>query len=112
MKKLDIINISDCAKKRIDEIMAIAPEGTVGLRVSVSQGGCSGYKYEIDFAQSLNPMEEVVCLDGAKIIIAPTAVLYLIGSTMEYNQNKFSSGFDFNNPNEKGRCGCGESFVV
>lgn len=112
MPKYQVLNVSDSAKYRIGEIMDIAPEGTIGLRVSVNKGGCSGYKYEIDFADGINPMEEVVDLENGKVIIAPDAMLFLIGSTMEYAQGKFSSGFDFTNPNEKGRCGCGESFIV
>ncbi len=110
--KLQVIQISDAAQNRIGEIMHIAPKGTVGLRVSVSQGGCSGYKYDIDFADSIKPLEEVVDCKQGKVIIAPDAMLFLIGSTMEYNESTFSSGFDFINPNEKGRCGCGESFLV
>ena len=110
--KLHILEISDSAQNRIGEIMDIAPVGTVGLRVSVSKGGCSGYKYEIDFAHTVHPMEEIVDCNQGKVIIAPDALLFLMGSTMEYTESKFSSGFDFTNPNEKGRCGCGESFVV
>ncbi len=110
--KMQLIKISDSAQHRIGEIMNIAPAGTVGIRVSVSKGGCSGYKYEIDFADMVQPLEEVVHCDTGKVIIAPDAMLFLIGSTMEYTQSKFSSGFDFTNPNEKGRCGCGESFIV
>ena len=112
MPKLQVLHISDSAKYRIGEIMDIAPKGTIGLRVSVNKGGCSGYKYEIDFAHTIHPMEEVVDLEQGKIIIAPNAMLLLVGSTMEYTEDKFSSGFDFTNPNEKGRCGCGESFIV
>ncbi|MGB1360882.1 MAG: HesB/IscA family protein [Alphaproteobacteria bacterium] len=112
MPKLEIIKITDASKQRIKELMDIAPEGSIGLRVDISTGGCSGYKYEIDFASEVLPLEEVVDLEYAKVIISTKATMMLIGSTMEYKEDKFSSGFDFTNPNETGRCGCGESFVV
>ena len=112
MAKMEIIKITDDSKNRIKELMEIAPTGTIGIRVDVATGGCSGYKYEINFAETVEPMEEVVDLGFAKVIIAVKATMMIIGSTMEYKQYKFSSGFDFVNPNETGRCGCGESFVV
>ena len=112
MAKLEIIKITDNSKARIQELMEIAPDGTIGIRIDVATAGCSGYKYEVNFAEAVEPMEEVVDLGFAKVIIAVNATMMIIGSTMEYKQDKFSSGFDFVNPNETGRCGCGESFLI
>lgn len=112
MAKLEIMKITPQSKERIKELMEIAPDGTIGVRVDIAKGGCSGYKYEINFAVDIQPMEEVIDLGFAKVIVAVKATMMIIGSTMEYKQDKFSSGFDFINPNENSRCGCGESFLI
>ncbi|WCR53599.1 MAG: Iron-binding protein IscA [Wolbachia endosymbiont of Ctenocephalides orientis wCori] len=89
----------------------------IGIRVLIKQKGCSGLKYDIEYAYDVRPLESIVeesCDDGQKIkvLIDPRSVMFILGSEMDYIEEKFSSGFVFNNPNEKGKCGCGESFHV
>lgn len=89
----------------------------IGIRVLIKQKGCSGLKYDIEYAYDIRPLESVIeesCDDGQKIkvLIDPRSVMFILGSEMDYVEEKFSSGFVFNNPNEKGKCGCGESFHV
>ncbi|QKX02681.1 iron-sulfur cluster assembly accessory protein [Wolbachia endosymbiont of Litomosoides sigmodontis] len=92
-------------------------EEAIGIRVLIKQKGCSGLKYDIEYAYDRRPLEAVIeesCSDGQKIkvLIDPKSVMFIIGSEMDYIEEKFSSGFVFKNPNEKGKCGCGESFHV
>ena len=84
----------------------------VGLRVGINTAGCSGLKYNIEYAKEVKPFEEKVLVDDVLILIDPAATMFLIGSKMDYKESKFSSGFEFENPNEISRCGCGESFTV
>ena len=84
----------------------------VGLRVGIKTAGCSGLKYNIEYAKEVKPFEEKVLVDDVLILIDPAATMFLIGSKMDYKESKFSSGFEFENPNEISRCGCGESFTV
>jgi len=106
------IRISDAAAKRINDIVAKAPKPVVGVRVSVAAKGCSGFKYVVEYAETRGKFEDMVEHNGAKVLIDPKAVMYLLGSELDYQETKMESGFVFNNPNEKGRCGCGESFSV
>ncbi|MDG7056304.1 MAG: iron-sulfur cluster assembly accessory protein [Wolbachia endosymbiont of Meromenopon meropis] len=92
-------------------------EKAIGIRILIKQKGCSGLKYNIEYAYSIRPLESVIeesCSDGqkVKILIDPKSVMFILGSEMDYVEKKLSSGFVFNNPNEKGKCGCGESFHV
>lgn len=117
VKKSPII-ITENAAKRIQDLLAKEQAAdAVGIRVSVSKGGCSGYKYEVDYANSIADREEVISYafdsgEEVKVLIEPGALMYLLGSTMDYKEEKLSSGFTFQNPNETGTCGCGESFSV
>ena len=106
------IRISDAAAKRINEVVAKATKPVMGVRVSVAAKGCSGQSYVVEYAEELRKFEDVVEHNGARVFIDPKAVMYLLGSELDYRESKMESGFVFNNPNEKGRCGCGESFSV
>ena len=113
MSKPTLLKITDNACVRVAELMASAPEGALGLRVFIGTSGCSGYKYEIEYAMEQRNFEESVdAKNGNVVLIAPDALMFLIGSTMDFVDSKLHSGFDFTNPNEKGRCGCGESFSI
>jgi iron-sulfur cluster assembly accessory protein len=106
------IRISDAAAKRINDIIAKATKPVVGVRVSVATKGCSGQAYVVEYAEEARKFEDVVEHNGARVFIDPKAVMVLLGSLMDYREGKMESGFVFENPNEKGRCGCGESFSV
>lgn len=106
------ISISDAAAKRINDVIAKATKPVLGVRVSVAAKGCSGNTYVVEYAEEQRKFEDVVEHNGAKVFIDPKAVMFLLGSVMDYRESKMESGFVFNNPNEKGRCGCGESFSV
>ena len=106
------IRISDAAAQRINDVIAKATKPVLGVRVSVAAKGCSGQKYVVEYAEDVRKFEDVVEHNGAKVFIDPKAVMYLLGSLLDYRESKMESGFVFENPNEKGRCGCGESFSV
>ncbi len=93
-------------------IMSTRDEATIGLRVGVRSGGCSGMSYTMDFVTEAGPHDEIVEDKGVTVLIDPKAIMYLIGTEMDFVAEKLQSGFVFNNPNEKGRCGCGESFHI
>ena len=107
-----ILTLSTNAAERIKEIMSSADNKTIGVRVGVKSGGCAGMSYIMEYAKSINPNEEVIEEKGVKVLIDPKAIIYLIGTEMDYKQDKFSSQFVFKNPNETERCGCGESFKI
>ena len=108
-----IISITKAAADRIKEILSNAEEGDVkGVRVSVVTGGCAGMSYEMNYIKVTNPTDEIVEDQGVKVYIDPKAIMYLLGTSMDYKKDKFSSSFVFNNPNETERCGCGESFKI
>ncbi|MEC8725220.1 MAG: iron-sulfur cluster assembly accessory protein, partial [Pseudomonadota bacterium] len=95
---------------RVKHLMATRTEPATGLRIGVRTGGCSGMAYSMEFAQEQEPLDEVVEEKGVKLFVDSKALMFLIGTEMDYVEDKLQSGFVFNNPNEKGRCGCGESF--
>jgi len=107
-----IIKLSDNAANRIKEIMSKADEKTIGVRIGVQSGGCAGMSYIMEYAKEHRPNEEIIEDKGVKVLIDPSAIIYLLGTEMDYKQEKFSSQFVFKNPNETERCGCGESFKV
>ena len=84
----------------------------IGIRIIVNQKGCFGLKYNIEYAYEVKPLDTEMVVDNVLLIIDPKAMMYILGSTMDYCETQISSGFVFSNPNEKGRCGCGESFTV
>ena len=107
-----IIKLSDNAANRIKEIMAGVESNSVGVRVAVKSGGCAGMSYIMEYAKKINPNDEVIVDKGVKVFVDAAAVMYLLGTEMDYKKEEFSSSFVFNNPNESERCGCGESFKV
>tara|TARA_X000001036_G_scaffold333350_1_gene312157 strand:- start:255 stop:590 length:336 start_codon:yes stop_codon:yes gene_type:complete len=107
-----IIKLSQSAAERIKAIMSRAKAPAIGVRVGVKSGGCAGMSYIMEYAQDIKPNEEVIEDKGVKVLIDPKAIMYLLGTEMDYKKEKFSSQFVFKNPNETERCGCGESFKV
>ena len=107
-----VIKLSDNAASRIKEIMSKADNTTIGVRVGVKSGGCAGMSYVMEYAKKAKKNEEVIEDKGVKVFIDPNAIMYLLGTEMDYKTDKFSSQFVFKNPNETERCGCGESFKV
>jgi iron-sulfur cluster assembly protein len=106
------ITITEAAAERAKALISRSDSPVIGLRVGVDSKGCSGYGYIVEYANESHTNEDLIEDKGVKIFIDPAAILFLIGSEMDYVEDKFNSGFVFNNPNEKGRCGCGESFHV
>ena len=107
-----VIKLSDNAANRIKEIMSKADNTAIGVRVGVKSGGCAGMSYMMEYAKEAKKNEEVIEDKGVKVFIDSNAVMYLLGTEMDYKKDKFSSQFVFKNPNETERCGCGESFKV
>ena len=107
-----IIKLSDNAARRIKEIMSGVELDSVGVRVAVKSGGCAGMSYVMEYAREINPNDEVIEDKGVKVFVDAAAVMYLLGTEMDYKKEELSSSFVFNNPNESERCGCGESFKI
>ena len=107
-----IITLSDNAAQRIKEIMSNAKDSSIGVRIGVKSGGCAGMSYVMEYAKSSNSNDEVIEDKGVKVLIDPGAVMYLLGTEMDYKKEELSSTFVFKNPNETERCGCGESFKI
>lgn len=107
-----IMSISDAALARINALLAKRGKASAGIKVGVRSRGCSGLSYTIEYADEIGKFDEVVERDGVRVLIDPKAVMFLIGTVMDYVEEEMKSGFKFVNPNEKGRCGCGESFHV
>ena len=107
-----IISISDAAVARINELLAGRGKPSAGIKVGVKTRGCSGLSYSIEYADEVSKFDEVVERDGVRVLIDPKAVMFIIGTEMDFVTEQLKSGFVFRNPNEKGRCGCGESFHV
>ena len=107
-----VIKLSNEAANRIKEIMANDESKSICVRVGVKSGGCAGMSYIMEYAKTINPNDEVIEEKGVKVFIDPGAIMYLLGTEMDYKKEEFSSSFIFKNPNETERCGCGESFKV
>ena len=108
----NIIKLSNDAAEKIKEILSLADKKTIGVRVGVKSGGCAGMSYIMEYAKEIRINEEVIEDKGVKVLIDPKAIIYLLGTEMDYKKDKFSSQFVFKNPNETERCGCGESFKI
>jgi iron-sulfur cluster assembly protein len=107
-----VVTLSDAAAERVREIMARAQTPYAGLRVGVKNGGCAGQEYVLEYADKADPLDEVVEDKGVTILIEPKAVLFLIGTEVDYEVTKLSSKFVFRNPNQTDACGCGESVTI
>ena len=106
------ITLSNSAANRIKEIMSKDEKSSLGVRVGVKSGGCAGMSYIMEYAKEINPNDEVIEDKGVKVFIDAGAIMYLLGTEMDYKKEEFSSTFVFKNPNETERCGCGESFKI
>ena len=107
----NLLSITSKASEQIKKIISNAPNGMDSVVIGVDKSGCSGYSYKLEFGNSYDLKNfEIINQDGAKVLIDPKATMFLLGSVMDYRVDKLSSRFVFDNPNEKGRCGCGESF--
>ena len=106
------VTLTPGAEERVAELMAKAPDGTIGVKLSTPRRGCSGLAYSVDYVTEANPIDEKIETPGGLFFIDAASVLYLIGSTMDWQEDDFTAGFVFDNPNATGSCGCGESFTV
>ncbi len=104
------ITVTDAAVTRAAHLIGAADHPVAGIRVGIETKGCSGFAYKVEYADEQGKFEDVVEQNGVKFFIDPMAVMYLLGSELDYQESKMESGFVFTNPNETGRCGCGESF--
>ena len=107
--RLQVMRLTDAAADRIKAIMAKTDKPIAGVRVGVKNGGCAGMSYTMEYAEAANKFDEVVEDKGVKLLIDPKAVLFLLGTEMDFKVDKLSSTFVFNNPNQTSACGCGES---
>src|ERR1700739_2972535 len=107
-----VIRLTDAAAERIRYVMANAVRPVVGVRVGVKNGGCAGMTYTMEYAESIAPADEVVEDKGVRVLIDPKAILFLLGTEMDYKVEKLSAQFVFNNPNQTSACGCGESVQI
>lgn len=107
-----VITLTEAAARRVKEIIANSEDGVIGVRVGVKNGGCAGMSYTMEYAREANPLDEKVEDKGVTIFIDPKAILFLLGTEMDYRTEKLSAGFVFNNPNETSACGCGESVSI
>ncbi len=107
-----IITLTDTAAERVRQLIAKSEKPVLGVRVGVKTRGCSGLSYFVEYAEDQKKFEDMIEDKGVRIFIDPTATMFLLGSEVDYVEDTFHTGFVFNNPNEKGRCGCGESFHV
>lgn len=108
----NVLTITANAAERIKYLLQLRDKPSIGIRVGVKKGGCSGLEYVIEYADEKNKYDEIIEEKGVTVIIDPKAVMYILGSEMDFVEGKIKSGFTFKNPNEKGSCGCGESFHV
>ena len=106
------VQLTAAAEARVAALMAKAPEGTIGVKLSTPRRGCSGLAYSVDYVTEAAPFDEKIVTPGGTFYIDGASVLYLVGSTMDWKVDDFAAGFVFENPNAKGACGCGESFTV
>lgn len=106
------LSVTGAAAERVKALLAKRGKPSVGIRIGVRTKGCSGLSYTIEYADEKGKFDEVVQAEGVTILIDPKATMFILGTEMDYVEEKMQSGFVFRNPNEKGRCGCGESFHV
>jgi iron-sulfur cluster assembly protein len=107
-----VMRLSEAAAERIKDIIGKSERPIAGIRVGVQNGGCAGMSYKMEYAEAFDPRDEIVDEKGVRLFIDPKAVLFLLGTEMDYRIDKLSSGFVFNNPNQTSACGCGESVAI
>ena len=107
-----VMSLTEAAAERIRALSVASGKEIAGVRIGVKNGGCAGMSYTMEYAETVNPLDEVVEDKGVTILIDPKATMFILGTEMDFVEDKLQSGFTFRNPNEKGRCGCGESFHV
>ncbi|MDB5557417.1 MAG: Fe-S cluster assembly scaffold SufA [Enterovirga sp.] len=112
LPRMKVITLTDAAAERVRQIMSMSEKPIAGLRVGVKNGGCAGMSYTMDYADEVRPSDEVVEDKGVKVLIDPKAILFLLGTEMDFQTTKMSSTFVFNNPNQTSACGCGESVAI
>ncbi len=110
--KLQVMSLTEAAAARVRDIMAKADRPVAGIRVGVTKGGCAGMSYKVEYADAAKPGDEVVEDKGARVFVDPTAVLFLLGTEMDYKVDKLAAQFVFNNPNQTSACGRGESVAI
>ena len=106
------LTLTPAAEARVAELMARAPHGAIGVKLSTPKRGCSGLAYSVDYVTDANPFDERIDTAGGAFFVDGGSLLYLVGSIMDWTEDDFAAGFTFDNPNAKGACGCGESFTV
>ena len=106
------ITLTPAAEERIADLMARAPDGAIGVKLSTPRRGCSGLAYSVDYVSLENAFDEKIETPGGTFYVDGASILYLIGSRMDWREDDFAAGFTFDNPNAKGACGCGESFTI
>jgi len=112
LSRFKVMTITEAAAQRVREIVAKSEKPIAGLRVGVRNGGCAGMSYTMELAERVEPLDEVVEDKGVKVLIDPKAVLFLLGSEMDFKVDRLSAAFSFRNPNETSSCGCGESVAI
>lgn len=111
-EKPPVLQVTERAAAQLRKLIDRHEPGAVGIRVGVREGGCNGMSYQMDFATEKGPADEEIDVDGVHLLIDPMSIMYLIGTEMDFVEEKLGASFVFRNPNESGRCGCGESFSV
>ena len=106
------LDLTPSARARVADLMARAPEGAIGVKLSTPRRGCSGLAYSVDYVTEAKPFDERIDTPGGTLFVDGGSILYLVGSTMDWVEDDFTAGFVFQNPNAKGSCGCGESFTI
>ncbi len=112
LSRFKVMTLTESAAERVKQIMASAEKPSVGLRVGIRNGGCAGMSYTMELAERVEPLDEVIEDKGVKVLIDPKAVLFLLGSEMDFQVDRLSATFSFKNPNETSACGCGESVAI
>ena len=107
-----VMSLTDAAAERVRQIIARSERPVLGLRVGVKNGGCAGMEYTMEWANEQKPFDEVIEEKGVKVLIDPKAILFLLGTEMDFQSSALKSGFTFNNPNQTSACGCGESVAI
>ncbi len=108
----DVLKITNAAQERIQALLSQRGKASLGIRIGLKTKGCSGLSYAIEYVDEINALDEKVSFENVSVFIDPKAVMFLLGTEMDFVESEIESGFVFKNPNEKGRCGCGESFHV